>query len=77
MLLLWFLLCFAQFGSEVRKYLPQDNEANRKKPFLKHIFTEFDRIDGKPTKSDLQVGQWDVWCPILFECLVLSCRVMM
>ena len=44
-----------QYGQEVRKYLPPDTPANRKKPFLKNLFVEFDRVDGKPTEADLKV----------------------
>ena len=45
-----------QFGKPVRAYLPPDTLDNRKKVYLKQLFTEFDAIDGKPTKKQLEVG---------------------
>ena len=45
-----------QYGDEVRRCLPRaDDSAARKKTLWKQLFEGFDHIDGKPTKTEMEV----------------------
>ena len=46
---------YRDVGSQVKEYLPPDDEKTRKNVLYKQMFEEFDKIDGKPTKNDLKV----------------------
>jgi len=41
-------------GSPVKNYLPNDDAKTRKNHLYRNLFDEFDRIDGKPTQSELK-----------------------
>jgi len=40
----------------VKDYLPPDDEKTRKNTMWRLLFEYFDKIDGKPSKSDVKVG---------------------
>lgn len=42
---------YRECGSVVRKYLPQDNEMNRRNKKYRILFDAFDEIDGKPVHA--------------------------
>ncbi len=47
---------YKDVGSPVKDYLPPDDEKTRKNVLYKQLFEAFDRIDGKPSKSDMKVS---------------------
>ena len=47
---------YLDVGAPVKQYLPHDDDKTRKVTLWRQLFEYFDRIDGKPTKQDLQVG---------------------
>jgi centrosomal protein CEP104 len=42
---------FQEDGNIVRKYLPPDNEINRRNKKYRDLFEAFDTIDGKPPQT--------------------------
>lgn len=45
----------------VKEYLPSDNEKTRKNTLYRMLFEYFDKVDGKPSKSDMKVRYWINW----------------
>ncbi|XP_041377426.1 centrosomal protein of 104 kDa-like [Gigantopelta aegis] len=45
---------YLDVGAPVREYLPHDDDKTRKITLWRQLFEYFDRIDGKPTKQELQ-----------------------
>lgn len=48
---------YKEYGNVVRKYLPQDNEMNRRNKKYRVIYEAFDKIDGKPVNLDDKVTE--------------------
>jgi hypothetical protein len=46
---------YKDYGSVVRKYIPQDNEMNRRNKKYRIIYEAFDRFDGKPVPTEDKV----------------------
>ena len=46
---------YKEYNNLVRKYLPQDNEMNRRNKKYRIIYEAFDRIDGKPAPAEEKV----------------------
>jgi len=42
-------------GQPVKDYLPPDDEKSRKNTMWRLLFEYFDKIDGKPSKTDVKV----------------------
>ena len=47
---------YKDYGNSVRKYIPQDNEMNRRNKKYRIIYEAFDRIDGKPVQAEDKVN---------------------
>ena len=47
---------YKEYSHVVRKYLPQDNEMNRRNKKYRIIYEAFDRIDGKPVQAEDKVN---------------------
>ena len=47
---------YKEVGSPVKEYLPPDDEKTRKNTMWRLLFEYFDKVDGKPSKSDVKVG---------------------
>ena len=46
---------YRDHGAPVKNYLPTDDEKTRKNTLWRMLFEYFDKVDGKPSKSDLKV----------------------
>jgi centrosomal protein CEP104 len=49
---------YKDYGNSVRKYIPQDNEMNRRNKKYRIIYEAFDRIDGKPVQAEDKVNNF-------------------
>ena len=47
---------YKEVGSPVKEYLPPDDEKTRKNTMWRLLFEYFDKVDGKPSKSDVKVN---------------------
>ncbi|XP_064642037.1 centrosomal protein of 104 kDa-like isoform X2 [Lineus longissimus] len=45
---------YKEVGSQVKEYLPPDDDRTRKNVLYRQLFEAFDKIDGKPSKADLK-----------------------
>lgn len=46
---------YKEVKEPVKDYLPPDNEKNRKITLYRQLYEYFDRVDGKPSKSEVKV----------------------
>lgn len=46
---------YKEVRDPVKDYLPSDNEKTRKITLYRQLFEYFDKVDGKPTKTDVKV----------------------
>ena len=46
---------YKEVGAPVKEYLPPDDEKHRKNTMWRLLFEYFDKVDGKPSKSDIKV----------------------
>ena len=47
---------YKEVGQPVKEYLPPDDEKTRKNTMWRLLFEYFDKVDGKPSKTDLKVN---------------------
>lgn len=47
-------LLYRDHGAPVKAFLPQDDEKTRKNTMWRLLFEYFDKVDGKPTKTDIK-----------------------
>lgn len=50
-----FSALYKEVGQPVKDYLPPDDEKTRKNTMWRLLFEYFDKIDGKPSKTDVKV----------------------
>ena len=53
---------YRDHGAPVKNYLPTDDEKTRKNTLWRMLFEYFDKVDGKPSKSDLKVDLCVMLC---------------
>ena len=46
---------YREVGQPVKEYLPPDDDKTRKNTMWRLLFEYFDKVDGKPSKSDIKV----------------------
>ncbi len=46
---------YREVGAPVKDFLPPDDEKTRKNTLWRQLFEYFDKVDGKPSKSELKV----------------------
>lgn len=46
---------YKEVRDPVKDFLPPDNEKTRKITLYRQLFEYFDKVDGKPTKTDVKV----------------------
>ena len=46
---------YREVGQPVKEYLPPDDDKSRKNTMWRLLFEYFDKVDGKPSKSDIKV----------------------
>lgn len=46
---------YKEVGAPIKDYLPPDDEKTRKNTLYRMLFEHFDKVDGKPSKSDFKV----------------------
>lgn len=46
---------YKEVGRPVKDYLPPDDEKTRKNTMWRLLFEYFDKVDGKPSKTDVKV----------------------
>ena len=57
---------YRDHGAKVKTYLPPDDEKTRKNTMWRLLFEFFDKVDGKPSKSDLKVISFFVFVLLVF-----------
>ena len=59
---------YKEVGQPVKEYLPPDDEKTRKNTMWRLLFEYFDKVDGKPSKTDLKVST----CPEILNFFMLN-----
>lgn len=52
---------YKEVRAPVKDFLPPDNEKTRKITLYRQLFEYFDKVDGKPTKTDVKVHHLKIW----------------